>query len=67
MRNYELLQAIYKRCPKVENFAEGNREQLSIDQLFDRCMDIKDIIEDERPEIAAGKKEYTAQGMQRYK
>ena len=57
MRNYEIIKEIYYRCPKVENFAEGNREQLTIDQLFDRCMDIKDLIEGERPELAKEKED----------
>jgi hypothetical protein len=52
MRNYEIIKAIYDRCPKAESFAEGSKEQLSIDQLFDRCLDIVDLIEKERPEIA---------------
>lgn len=66
MRNYELLEAIYKRCPKAENFANGGRGQLTTDQLFDRCLDVIDLIEAERPAIMEGKKEFTASGKQRY-
>ena len=51
MRNTELIKKIYDRCPKLESFTEGDREQLSVDQLFDRCLDIVDLIEKERPEI----------------
>jgi hypothetical protein len=66
MRNYELLEAIYKRCPKTENFANGGREQLTTDQLFDRCLDVIDLIKSERPAIVEGKREFTAGGKQRY-
>ena len=52
MRNYEIIKEIYYRCPKLENFTEGHRNQLSIDQLFDRCLDVVDLIELHRPEIA---------------
>ena len=52
MRNYELIKAIYERCPKAENFANGGGEQLTTDQLFDRCLDVIDMIELHRPEIA---------------
>jgi len=51
MRNYELIKAIYHRCPKLENFTESHRNQLSIDQLFDRCLDVVDLIERERPQL----------------
>ena len=61
MRNYELLQEIYKRCPDMR---EG--QHYSTDQYLDRCQDIIDMIERERPEISAGKKEFTAGGKQRY-
>ena len=60
MRNYELLQVIYDRCPDATN------HPYTIDQYFDRCQDIIDMIERERPEISAGKKEFTAGGKQRY-
>jgi len=45
MRNYELIKAIYDRCP---DFTE---HQYTLDQCFDRCMDIRDMIERERPEL----------------
>ena len=48
MRNYELIKAIYKRCPDMAKFPK----QLSIDQIFDRTQDIIDMIELHRPEIA---------------
>ena len=48
MRNYELIKAIYDRCP---NMAEYPKE-LTIDQVFDRTQDIIDMIELHRPEIA---------------
>ena len=57
MRNYELIKAIYHRCPKLENFTEGHRNQLSIDQLFDRCLDVIDLIEKERPELVKVKED----------
>ena len=47
MRNYELIEAIYKRCPDVN---DGVR--YTTDQYFDRCQDIIDMIELHRPEIA---------------
>ena len=52
MRNYEILKEIYKRCPKAESFANGGPQELTKDQLFDRCLDIAELIERERPEIA---------------
>ena len=48
MRNYELIEAIYKRCPDMAKFPK----ELSIDQIFDRTQDIIDMIELHRPEIA---------------
>jgi hypothetical protein len=47
MRNTELIAHIYDRLPKCQPFGE-----YTTDQLFDRFMDIKDMIERERPEIA---------------
>ena len=52
MRNYEILKTIYNRCPKAESFSNGGPQELTKDQLFDRCLDIADLIERERPEIA---------------
>ena len=45
MRNTELIEKIYDRLPKMW------QNQYTIDQLFDRCMDIQDMIERERPEL----------------
>ena len=61
MRNYELIKAIYDRCP------DATDHPYTIDQYFDRCQDIIDMIEMHRPEIAEGYKEFTPQGKQRYK
>lgn len=61
MRNYELLQEIYKSIP------DFHTEQHDFDDLSDILWEIGQLIHKERPEISAGKKEYTAQGMQRYK
>ena len=52
MRNYELIKKIYDRCPDAESFASGGSRELSKEQLFDRCVDIVDMIERERPKIA---------------
>jgi len=46
MRNYELIQRVYERMPKM------TERNYTIDQLFDRCQDVIDMIEAERPEIA---------------
>lgn len=50
MKDYELIKAIYKRCPDMR---EGYH--YSTDQYLDRChwlvVDIIDMIERERPEI----------------
>ena len=47
MRNYELIKAIYDRCPDMAKFPR----QLTIDQIFDRTQDVIDMIESERPEL----------------
>lgn len=52
MRNYEILKTIYNRCPNAESFANGGPQELTKDQLLDRCLDIVELIERERPEIA---------------
>ena len=52
MRNYEIIKEIYKRCPNAENFANGGSQELTREQLFDRCLDVVDLIERERPAIA---------------
>tara|TARA_Y100001963_G_scaffold144679_1_gene217110 strand:+ start:208 stop:387 length:180 start_codon:yes stop_codon:yes gene_type:complete len=51
MRNYEIIKEIYKRCPKAESFASGGPQELTKEQLFDRCSDVIDLIERERPTI----------------
>ena len=53
MRNHEIIEAIYKRCPDMAKYPK----ELSIDQIFDRTQDIIDLIERERPTIAAKIKE----------
>ena len=56
MRNYELIKKIYDRCPDAESFASGGSKELTKEQLFDRCLDIVDMIERERPKIAKEKR-----------
>ena len=46
MRNYELIKAIYDRCPDMR---DGHHYSTS--QYLDRCQDIIDMIERERPEL----------------
>jgi len=55
MRNYELLMAIYDRCP------DSTKRQYTVDQYFDRCLDIREMIERERPELKDGESEYPQQ------
>ncbi len=52
MRNYEIIKQIYDRCPSLESFQSGGDKELSTSQVFDRCLDIRAMIERERPEIA---------------
>ena len=52
MRNYELIKKIYDRCPDFRH------REYTFDQLFDRCLDIRDMIASERPEIAKGHPDY---------
>jgi hypothetical protein len=47
MKDYELIKAIYNRCPDMAKFPK----QLTIDQIFDRTQDIIDMIERERPQL----------------
>jgi hypothetical protein len=47
MKNYEIIKAIYDRCPDMAKYPK----ELSIDQIFDRTQDIIDLIERERPEL----------------
>ena len=56
MRNLEIIEQIYKRCPKAESFVADGELELTRDQLFDRCLDIVDLIETERPKIAKEKR-----------
>ena len=56
MRNYELIKAIYKRCPDVSDGVH-----YTTDQYFDRCQDIIDMIEEHRPELAKGKNNWRQQ------
>ena len=55
MRNYELIMAIYDRCPDFTN------NQATLDQCFDRCQDIREMIERERPELVKSNSEYPQQ------
>ena len=45
MRNYELIKKIYDWMPDARD------HPYTIDQYFDRCQDIIDMIERERPEF----------------
>ena len=58
MTDKELIDRIYDRCPDFAN------NQATLDQCFDRCQDIREMIERERPAIA---QEFEANGKQRYK
>jgi len=51
MRNYEIIKAIYERCPSQESFANGGEKELTKEQIFDRCLDIIELIERERPQL----------------
>ena len=51
MRNYELIKAIYDRCPDMAKYPK----EYTIDQIFDRTQDIIDMIEKHRPELAKSK------------
>ena len=50
MRNTELIKAIYDRCP------DATDHPYTIDQYFDRCQDIIDLIKRERPELVKDEK-----------
>ena len=54
MRNYELIKAIYDRCPDMAKYPK----EYTIDQIFDRTQDIIDMIERERPEIVKASNQY---------
>ena len=60
MRNYELLQEIDKSIPDLHT------EDHDFDDLADILWKMGQLIRKERPEISAGKKEFTAGGKQRY-
>ena len=60
MRNYELLQEIHKSIP------DFHTEQYDFDDLSNILWEIGQLIHKERPEISAGKKEFTAGGKARY-
>jgi hypothetical protein len=49
MRNYEIIKEIHKRLPSPDMFGFYSKEQ-----LFDRIMDYRDLIERERPEMSDG-------------
>jgi hypothetical protein len=51
MRNHEILKVIYDRCPDMRDGIH-----LTTDQYVDRCQDIIDLIERERPKIAKTRK-----------
>jgi len=55
MRNYEILQRIYKKCPDFQN------EDYDFDELYECCLEIKQMIAKERPAITKGKKELRRQ------
>jgi hypothetical protein len=57
MRNYELIKAIYDRCPDMTKYPK----QYTIDQIFDRTQDIRDMIERERPELVKSNNEWPQQ------
>jgi len=46
MRNYEIIKEIHKRCPDMRNGIH-----YTTSQYLDRCQDIIDLIERERPKI----------------
>tara|TARA_Y100001938_G_scaffold49459_1_gene68862 strand:+ start:8941 stop:9105 length:165 start_codon:yes stop_codon:yes gene_type:complete len=49
--------AIYDRCPDFK------KNEYTLDQCFDRCMDIREMIEQERPELKDGSSEYPQQDV----
>ena len=57
MRNYELIMAIYDSCPDFK------KNEYTLDQCFDRCMDIREMIERERPELVISNSEYPQQDV----
>ena len=55
MRNTELIIEIYKRLPNFK------KEKYTIDQCFDRCLDIQEMIERERPHLVKSDSEWPQQ------
>ena len=47
--------AVYDRCP------DFTKRQYTLDQCLDRCLDIREMIERERPEFKDGGSEYPDQ------
>ena len=62
MRNYEIIKAIYDRCPNMAKYPK----ELSIDQIFDRTQDIIDLIERERPKIKSEINSVDAKEIERH-
>jgi hypothetical protein len=60
MRNYEILERIYEKCPDLHT------EDRDFDDLSDILFGIRQLIHKERPAISKGKKEFTARGKQRH-
>jgi len=50
MRNYELIKAIYDRCPDMAKYPKEYPFP-TIDQILYRTQDIIDMIEEHRPEL----------------
>jgi len=57
MRNYELIKAIYDRCPDMAKYPK----EYTIDQIFDRTQDIIDMIEEHRPELVKSENNWRQQ------
>ena len=49
--------AIYDRCP------DPSEREYTVDQYFDRCLDIRQMIETHRPELVKGDSEYPQQDV----
>ena len=57
MRNYEIIKAIYDRCPDMAKYPK----EYTIDQIFDRTQDIIDMIEEHRPELVKSENNWRQQ------
>ena len=55
MRNTELIMEIYKRLPNFK------KHEYTLDQCFDRCLDIQEMIEHERPHLVKSDSEWPQQ------